>query len=126
VSARRLCLHRREQLPPAEQALRDQLLAADAELALGCTLREEFQDLVRSRDVGGLDTWLVAARESQLAPFESFATGLQRDRAAVEAGLTTPWSNGPVEGHVHRVKLIKRQGYGRAKLDLLRRRVLAA
>jgi transposase len=126
VSARRLCLHRREQLPSAEQALRDQLLAADAELALGCTLREEFQDLVRTRDVDGLDAWLAAAHASQLAPFQSFANGLQRDRAAVEAGLTTPWSNGLVEGHVHRVKLIKRQGYGRAKLDLLRRRVLAA
>ncbi len=47
-------------------------------------------------------------------------------RLRVEAALTMPWWNGPVEGHVHRVKLIKRQGYGRAKLALLRRRVLAS
>jgi transposase len=48
------------------------------------------------------------------------------DRAAVEAALTLPWSQGPTEGHVHRVKLLKRQGYGRAKLDLLRCRVIAS
>jgi len=54
------------------------------------------------------------------------ANGILSDRSAVEAGLTLEWSNGPVEGHVQRIKLIKRQGYGRAKLDLLRSRVLAA
>jgi transposase len=63
---------------------------------------------------------------SALPSFVTLATGIQLDRAAVEAALTTPWSTGMVEGHVHRVKLIKRQGYGRAKLDLLRRRILAA
>jgi len=54
------------------------------------------------------------------------ANGIVADRAALEAALTTPWSTGPVEGHVHRVKLLKRQHYGRASLALLRRRVLAA
>ena len=52
------------------------------------------------------------------------ADGIQADRAAVEAAFVLPWSNGQLEGHVNRVKLIKRQGYGRAKFDLLRRRVL--
>jgi hypothetical protein len=52
------------------------------------------------------------------------ASSLLRDQHAVEAALTLPWSNGPVEGHVHRLKLIKRQMYGRASFDLLRLRVL--
>ncbi len=53
-----------------------------------------------------------------------FVSGLTRDRDAVEAALHLPWSNGPVEGQVHRLKLIKRQMYGRASFDLLRLRVL--
>ena len=56
--------------------------------------------------------------------FRTFATGLKSDYDAVEAGLTTPWSNGQLEGQVNRLKLIKRQMYGRANFDLLRQRVL--
>jgi transposase len=56
----------------------------------------------------------------------SFAAGLQRDLAAVTAGLTLGWNSGPVEGHVNRIKMIKRQMYGRANFDLLRKRVLLA
>ncbi len=55
-----------------------------------------------------------------------FATGLRKDLDAVRAGLTEPWSNGPVEGFVHKLKLLKRQGYGRAGFDLLRARMLTA
>ena len=55
-----------------------------------------------------------------------FAASLRKDLAAVRAGLTQEWSNGPVEGFVNKLKLVKRQGYGRAGFDLLRARVLAA
>ncbi len=55
-----------------------------------------------------------------------YAAGLKKDLSAVRAGLTERWSNGPVEGFVHKLKLVKRQGYGRAGFDLLRARVLAA
>ena len=68
-------------------------------------------------------SWHQAACRS---PLHSFARQLQRDEAAVRAALTLPWSTGQVEGHIHRLKLIKRQMYGRAKLDLLRIRVLHA
>jgi transposase len=78
------------------------------------------------RDVAALEEWLADAQASNLAPFLALANGIIADRSAVEAALRLPWSNGQVEGQVHWVKLIKRQGYGRAKLDLLRRRVLAA
>ncbi|MBV9034110.1 MAG: transposase [Acidobacteriaceae bacterium] len=65
--------------------------------------------------------WREQARMTLLARFAEY---LQRDESAVIAALETPWSNGPVEGQVHRLKLIKRQGYGRAKFDLLKQRVL--
>jgi transposase len=125
-SVRWLCLRPREKLTPEELGVRDRILAEDAELARGCDLLEQFQALVRNRDVAALHTWIATAQASELAPFHSFANGLLKDQAAVLAALTTEWSNGLVEGHVHRLKLIKRQGYGRANIDLLRRRVLAA
>lgn len=55
-----------------------------------------------------------------------FAAGLKKDLDAVRAGLTESWSTGPVEGFIHKIKLLKRQGYGRASMDLLRARALAA
>lgn len=87
-------------------------------------LVQAFMQMVRERTGEDLDAWLDKAQESHLPEFESFATGIQRDKAAVLAGLTLSWSNGPTEGHVNRLKLIKRSMYGRAKFDLLRQRVL--
>jgi transposase len=66
------------------------------------------------------------SEESPLTAFQQFAAGIRRDLAAVQAGLTLPWSTGPVEGHINRLKILKRQMYGRATLDLLKRRLLAA
>lgn len=68
--------------------------------------------------------WLEAAGRCEVAEVRRFAKGLEQDRAAVEAAMALPWSNGPVEGAVNRLKTIKRQMYGRANFDLLRRRVL--
>jgi transposase len=87
-------------------------------------LTQTFLRMIRERTGEGLDRWLDEAEASHLPEFESFAAGVQKDKAAVLAGLTLPWSNGPVEGHVNRLKLIKRSMYGRAKLPLLRARVL--
>jgi transposase len=88
-------------------------------------LTQTFMNMLRER-TGGilLDPWLREAEESHLPEFESFARGIHQDKAAVLAGLTLPWNNGPTEGHVNRLKLIKRSMYGRAKLHLLRQRVL--
>jgi transposase len=126
LSRRWLCLRPPERLTTDERAVLAQVLAADADLAHGYELVQRFRRVLHARDVVALDAWLKDAQQSDLAPFVSLANGLLSDRAAVEAALTLPWSNGPVEGHVHRLKLIKRQGYGRAKLDLLRQRVLAS
>jgi transposase len=70
-----------------------------------------------------LDGWLADAASSLIA---SFANGLRRDQLAVAAAIEQPWSNGPVEGQITKLKLVKRQMYGRAKLDLLEARLLPA
>ena len=80
--------------------------------------------MLRERQGERLDEWLKQVEEQGVAELQSFAQGLQRDYDAVKAGLTLPWSQGPVEGHVHRLKLIKRQAYGRAGFQTLRKRVL--
>jgi transposase len=66
------------------------------------------------------------AEASPVRELRSSAAGLRKDWAAVTAGLTMPYSSGPVEGHVNRIKMIKRQMYGRANPDLLRKRILLA
>jgi transposase len=87
-------------------------------------LVKQFLQLVRERTGEQLDTWLAAVQASHLEAFESFVTGVQQDKDAVLAGLTLQWSNGPLEGNVNRLKLIKRSMYGRAEIDLLKLRVL--
>jgi transposase len=76
--------------------------------------------------LAALEAWLADACTSGLRAVETFAAGLEQDGAAVRAALTTPWSNGQTEGQVTRLKLLKRQMYGRAGFDLLRRRTLLA
>lgn len=125
LSMRWICLRPPEQLKPEEKRLLEKVLDQDTELALGHRLLQQFRRVVADGDVVSLDGWLSQAKSSGLPTFVALANGIDADRAAVDAGLTLPWSNGPTEGHINRLKLIKRQGYGRAKLDLLRARVLA-
>jgi hypothetical protein len=80
--------------------------------------------MVRERTGEQLDAWLESVQASHLEALQPFVTGIQKDKEAVLAGLTLPWSNGPLEGHVNRLKLIKRSMYGRAQFDLLKLRVL--
>src|SRR5947209_1143252 len=124
-SVRWLFLRPPDQLNPDESLALQQVLE-DPRLAAGYDLLQRFRALIAGREVASLDTWLRDAQESNLAPFVSMAHGIINDRAAVEAALTMPWSTSMVEGHIHRVKLIKRQGYGRSSLALLRQRILAA
>ena len=65
-------------------------------------------------------------RYPAVTAIETFAAGVRQDEGAVKAALSMPWSNGQTEGQVNKLKLIKRQMYGRASFDLLRRRVLLA
>jgi transposase len=103
-----------------------QLTAHQADLAEAVALAREFADLVRTRQPDRLEGWLTRAATSALSAVQRFAQGLRDDYAAVKAGVTLPWSNGPVEGHITRLKMLKRQMFGRARLDLLSRRFLLA
>lgn len=87
-------------------------------------LARGFCRIVRERQADALRGWLIDALKSQLPEFVSFANGIMQDIQAVKAALTYEWSQGQVEGQDNRLKLLKRQMYGRAKLDLLRARVL--
>jgi len=126
LSIRWLCLRPPEDLESEDRSTLDQVLAEDNALHASHQLFQRFRVLIATRDVPAFTSWLTDAETSGLASFVSLVHGIRADYAAVEAALTTDWSNGPVEGHVHRVKLIKRRGYGRAGFDLLRRRVPAA
>nr|WP_043633267.1 ISL3 family transposase [Nonomuraea candida] len=81
-------------------------------------------DLLTQRQGHRLDDWVNDVRASNLQPLRSFAEGLLIDHDAVAAGLTLPYSNGPTEGVINKIKLLKRQLYGRAGLALLRKRIL--
>jgi transposase len=85
-----------------------------------------FVEVVKERRADGLREWLVNAQRSRVAEFRSFANGITSDLQAVRAALEYEWSNGQVEGQVHRLRLVKRQMYGRGNLDLLRARMLHA
>ena len=124
--------------PPAELPAADAAVVTrverDREAASVAGLARRFTTLVRGCGAGGklgpdaalagLEAWLADARASGIRAVETFAAGLEQDGAAVRAALTTSWSNGQTEGQVTRLKLLKRQMYGRAGLDLLRRRAL--
>lgn len=95
-------------------------------LSPAIVLAEDFAQLVRERRFEEFDPWLKQAIQSNLVPFQRFARSLQEDYEAVKAGLTLSVSNGPVEGHINRLKMLKRQMYGRGGIELLSRRFLLA
>ena len=119
-----LVLRREAQRTEAETQQLPQLHAQSAEVAEAIDLTQDFLQLVRQRQPEHFDSWLERARTSTLEAVQRFASGLRDDYAAVKAGMTLPWSTGPVEGHINRLKMLKRQMFGRAYLDLLRRRFL--
>jgi transposase len=121
-----LFLRAEDDLVANEQQDLAKMQVAEPALARLYRLTQDFIQMVRERRGAALDTWLEAASASGLPALQRFVQGIRQDEAAVRAGLTLPWSSGQVEGQVTRLKLLKRQMYGRAKLDLLRQRVLLA
>ncbi|HEY6917031.1 MAG TPA: transposase [Allosphingosinicella sp.] len=98
-------------------------MALAPEICAATAAINEFGRILRERDAAAFEAWLTTARTTAV---HGFVTGIVGDLAAVRAALSQPWSNGPVEGQINRLKLLKRQAYGRAKFDLLRSRVLHA
>jgi transposase len=121
-----LVLRRPETRVPDDEQQLGLLAAQQAELAEAVSLARDFADFVRTRQPDRLDGWLARATTSTLTALQRFAQGLRDDYAAVKAGVTLRWSNGPVEGHINRLKMLKRQMFGRAHLDLLSRRFVRA
>ncbi|MFE9658147.1 transposase [Micromonospora sp. NPDC006431] len=113
-------------LAAADRAQLDRLCSLCPDLDAIRDLAHGFTDLVRTRRGDRLDAWVKQAEQGTVAEIRSFANGLRKDWAAVTAGLTLTWSSGAVEGAVNRIKMIKREMYGRANPDLLRRRILLA
>lgn len=111
------------EIDPTEQAFVSALIARSPELARTITVARAFRAMVRGQRAGELNNWLLTADGTPLA---GFANGLKRDLAAVGAALSLPWSTGPVEGQISRLKTIKRMMNGRGGFDLLRHRVLEA
>lgn len=122
--AKWLLLRDVRQLSIDELAYREELLRISKELQVAQFLALGFGRIVRELDRTALPGWMNEAERSGLGEFEQFAIVLRRDLPAVEAALTYKWSNGQTEGQINRLKLLKRQMYGRASITLLRRRFL--
>lgn len=113
----------RDLLNKADSVLVAQIEAALPALARARVLADQFTTMVRNRSANQLGAWLAEAEGSLLS---AFARGLKKDQAAVSAALSEPCSNGQTEGQINRLKLIKRQMYGRAGIALLKARITAA
>jgi len=113
-------------LSKAEREALRRIHEAAPDLALLQPLIHEFQSLLGKREVGAFHPWRERAIASGIFALQSFVAGLERDQEAVVAAVRLSWSNGPVEGQVNRLKLHKRQMYGRASFPLLRARGLQA
>jgi transposase len=92
------------------------------ELIAARDLMDRFHAMMRSKDTTRLGPWIASAKKGKLA---NFAAGIEADKEAVAAAIVEPWSSGQVEGKINRLKLIKREMYGRANLDLLKARIMA-
>ncbi len=122
-----LFIARRDELTPDQTTYLAALQEAQPALTVAYQLAQAFVTMLRERrGAPRLAGWIIQAMASDCAELRNFAKGLLSDQASVEAGLTLPWSTGPVEGHIHKVKLIKRSMYGKAGLPLLRQRLLRA
>jgi transposase len=122
-----LFLRRPEDLTTEERQIITRLRNLNPEVDLAYETVQQFAHMMRDRTgEEQLDGWLEKVARSPLTALHPFVVGISQDKAAVQAGLTLPWSQGQTEGQITRLKLIKRQGYGRAKFDLLRNRVLHA
>ena len=119
-------LWEREELKESERAFMAEITSRQPVLKTLQELTQEFRRLLQARDEPQLNRWFAAVEASDISELQNFAQGLRRDEAAVRAAMQSDWSNGQTEGQVNRLKLLKRQMFGRAQFDLLRARVLYA
>jgi transposase len=125
LRAARLFLSKEQDRHAADQTLLAHLLRLDPVMTHTYQHVQAFCRMVRHRRGDEFDAWVTAVQHTGVKELRAFVNGLLKDAAAVRAGLSLVWSNGPTEGFIHRLKLIKRQAYGRAGVDFLRHRILA-
>jgi transposase len=113
-------------LTAKQQQQVESICQASSDLRTVYLLSQEFVTMLKERQAEALDSWLKRAKACHVTELTSFVNGIRRDYAAVRAACSLPWSNGPTEGHVNRLKFLKRQMFGRAHLHLLRIKVLHA
>jgi transposase len=118
--------HEKEQLTEEQAAFLERLKEKRPKVELAQTLALEFFGMTRRREAAGLEDWIKRTAASGIEELRNCGVGLHRDGEAVVAGLTLKWSSGPVEGQVNRLKMIKRQMFGRASLPVLRARIVPA
>jgi len=121
-----LVLRHPNDLTAAQRPLLERVHHIDDELASADALGHGFMRLLRERRGAEFDAWVAEVRRAEVPEIQAFAAGLEADKVAVVAGLTLPWSTGPAEGQITKLKLIKRQAYGRAGVAFLRQRLLHA
>ncbi len=121
-----LILRRPDDLTAMQRTVLERIRATDDEMARADSLSHGFMRLLRERRGAEFDAWIAEVRRAEVPEIHAFADGLETDKAAVVAGLTLPWSTGPAEGQITKLKLIKRQAYGRAGVVFLRQRMLHA
>jgi hypothetical protein len=119
-----LLMMQEDQLSEKNRKARTALLSGSQRASTALPLVQSFQAMVRERKADQFEPWLQQAQTSELVEFRRFAVSLRQDHQAILSGLSESWSNGQTEGQVNRLKLIKREMYGRANFDLLKRRFL--
>ena len=122
-SIARLMTLARDDLSKSDAVLIAAIESNVPDLTIARSLIADFQEMIRSKAAAKLDGWLERAKASLV---NSFANGVEKDIAAVRNAIISPWSNGQTEGQLTKLKLIKRQMYGRAKIDLLQARLIGA
>ena len=125
LRAARLFLAKPEEQRPTDQALLAHLLHLDPVMTPTYRQVQAFCRMIRERRGDEWDAWVTEVQQTGVKELRGFVRGLLKDEAAVRAGLSLVWSHGPTEGFIHRLKLIKRQAYGRAGVDFLRHRIPA-
>jgi len=114
-----------ERLDKREQEILSRVLEAEP-ITIAYTLAQQLVMMIKERNAQSVDTWLLDCQNSGISDLVTFAQGLEKEGSAFQAALTLPYSNGPVEGKINKLKYIKRSMYGRAAFPLLRQKVLKA
>ncbi|MGW4094528.1 transposase [Nocardia sp. NPDC004750] len=111
-------------MDPGDQRRLDAILGASSEFKFLISHIRAFAVMMAELEGKQLEWWMICVDADDQPALHSFVRGLRRDQDAVTAGLSMRWNSGAVEGHVNRIEMLKRQMFGRAKPDLLRKRIL--